>query len=134
MTKPIGQTLIDIAYMEFPFRITPQGAATCTRSRHVKDQIQQVLFTDPGERVFRPEFGAGLRRLVFEPNNQALATIIDKRLHNSLRPALEGEVDMKSLEINVEQDPAHPARVLITIQYRLVAIGRNETYSASVGV
>ena len=53
----------------------------------------------PGERVFRPEFGAGVQRLVFEPNNNALATVLTRRLQSSLQAALQGEVDPKSLHI-----------------------------------
>ena len=45
------------------------------RVRHIREQIEQVLFTDPGERVFRPEFGAGVRRLVFEPSTHPYMTL-----------------------------------------------------------
>ncbi len=44
--------------------------------RHIREQIEQVLFTDPGDRVFRPEFGAGVRRLVFEPNSHPYMSLL----------------------------------------------------------
>ena len=47
------------SYMRFPFEIDRDGAVTSDRARHVREQIEQVLLTIPGERVFRPEFGAG---------------------------------------------------------------------------
>ena len=134
MTKPYQAALTDTLYMEFPFRMTPKGAATATRARHVKDQIEQVLFTDPGERVFRPEFGAGVRRLVFEPNSLSLAALVQQRLLASLSNALAGEVDPRSLDILVEQDPAHPARLNITIEYRLAVIDAQQSYQTQVGI
>ena len=87
------------AYLSFPFRITELGGKVSERANHVREQIEQVLFIDPGERVFRPEFGAGVRRLVFEPNNTALWEVARKRLRASLNRALQGEVDPKTLEI-----------------------------------
>lgn len=134
MTKSFQQSLIDTHFMEFPFRITSKGAATCTRARHVKDQIEQVLFTDPGERVFRPEFGAGVRRLVFEPNSISLASLVQQRLISSLVPALAGEVAPQSLDILVEQDPNFGARLNITIEYRLAVIDAPQTYKTQVGI
>jgi len=68
--------LIDPAYLSFPLRIGARGAATSGRRDHVRQQIEQVLFTDPGERVYRPEFGAGIRALIFEPNGSVLADIL----------------------------------------------------------
>ena len=134
MTKPIQHSLENTNYMSFPFSIGPNGAETCTREKHIKDQIEQVLFTDPKERVFRPEFGAGVRRLVFEPNSIALASIVQQRLLNSLTPALDGEVDPRSLNIQVEPDPDFEARLNITISYRLAAVDSLQTYQAQVGV
>lgn len=65
------QRLSDPSYLAFPFRIGTDGAKTSTRARHVREQIEQVLFTNPKERVFRPDFGAGVRKLIFEPNASA---------------------------------------------------------------
>ena len=94
--------LSELNYMKFPFSIGKNGAKTSSRSEHVREQIEQVLFTNPRERVFRPEFGAGVRRLVFEPNASALRMITEKRLRASLTEALMGEVDPKTLDVEVE--------------------------------
>jgi len=64
--------LVDPPYLAFPFRVRAGRAELADRARHVRDQIEQVLFTQAGERVFRPEFGAGVRALVFEPNSAAI--------------------------------------------------------------
>ena len=47
------QKLIDPEYMSFPFRVTEDGVATSRRRKHIRQLIEQVLFTNPNERVFR---------------------------------------------------------------------------------
>lgn len=112
--------------MRFPFEIGGDGAVTSDRARHVREQIEQVLLTIPGERVFRPDFGAGVRRLVFEPNNAALATVTEKRLRSSLEEALRGEVDPKTLQIQVTRPTEQPEALSISIKYQLSTIGQSD--------
>jgi hypothetical protein len=116
-------------YMKFPLEIGARGAATSSRLLHVREQIEQVLFTHPGERWFRPEFGIGVRALVFEPNNLALWEVTKKRLLASLRDALAGEVDPRSLEVAVT---AEGERLLITISYMLATIQHTEKLQFAV--
>ena len=60
--------------IDFPFHFDDRGrTATTTLDDHVRDLIEQLLFTSPGERVNRPDFGAGLLQLVFAPNSAELA-------------------------------------------------------------
>jgi uncharacterized protein len=117
-------------YLAFPFRIHAAGAATADRSQHVRQQIEQVLFTNPGERVFRAEFGAGARALVFEPNDSALATVTRKRLVSSLAEALQGEVDPRSLAVDVtsEQEQLH-----LVVSYTLATLGHSERHRILLG-
>jgi len=96
----------------------------------VRDQIEQVLFTQPGERVFRPQFGAGVRALIFEPNARALWEITKKRLIASLAEALQGEVDPKTLEVIVEGEEEE---LKIVIRYTLATIGFTEEQSFTLG-
>ena len=117
--------LINPAYLRFPLRIGAAGAETVGRQAHVRQQIEQVLFTEPGERVFRPEFGAGIRALIFEPNNSALAGILTKRLQDSLSDALQGEVDPKTLSIEVRGEEE---KLFVVISYTLATIGHSESY------
>ena len=54
------------AFMDYPFTIDNRGGVGVTdEDDHIRDMIEQVLFTNPGERVNRPDFGCGLRRMVF---------------------------------------------------------------------
>jgi len=121
--------LSDTQYLKFPFRIGGAGPLTSTRSEHVREQIEQVLFTSPKERVFRPEFGVGIRRLVFEPNSSALWNITQRELTTSLAQALYGEVDPKTLEVELERGDDS---LIINISYMLAAINQAESYSFSI--
>ena len=118
------------SYLKFPFSVSADGPETSSRSEHVREQIEQVLFTSPKERVFRPEFGVGVRRLVFEPNNAALWNITRKQLSASLAEALRGEVDPRTLEIEVEGEGE---KLKVLISYTLATIGHSERHEILVG-
>lgn len=122
--------LNDSTYLTFPFSIGPGGARTSERKSHIREQIEQVLFTNPEERVFRPEFGAGVRSLIFEPNASALWEITRKRLLASLAETLQGEVDPKTLEVEVRGEGE---KLLIAISYALATIGHTEQHEFMVG-
>lgn len=122
--------LIEAQYLKFPFSVDDDGPEMSSRSEHVREQIEQVLFTSPKERVFRPEFGVGVRRLVFEPNNNALRNTTLKQLNVSLAEALHGEVDPRTLEISVSNDNEN---LIIHISYVLAAINRQESHAISLG-
>lgn len=113
-------------YLKFPFAVGDKGPKASSRAEHVREQIEQVLFTSPKERVFRPEFGVGVRRLVFEPNHAPLRNATIKRLNASLAEALHGEVDPRTLEIDVRQEDE---ALVIQISYVLAAISRQESYA-----
>ncbi len=117
-------------YLQFPLRIGANGTNTCARSQHVRQQIEQVLFTDPGERWFRPEFGVGVKALIFEPNSQALWEISKKRLTASLNEALAGEVDPASLKLEVS---GVEEQLFISIAYTLATINHTETLEFALG-
>ena len=124
------QRLSDPPYLAFPFRIGADGARTSNRVRHVREQIEQVLFTNPNERVFRPEFGTGVKKLIFEPNASALWEVTRKRLMASLSETLQGEVDPRTLEVNVRGEAE---KLVIEIAYRLATIGQTEKHAFVVG-
>jgi phage baseplate assembly protein W len=125
------------SYLRFPFRIGKEGAGASNRREHVSEQIAQVIFTVAGERVFRPEFGAGLRHLVFEPNSLPLWEITRKRLMASLVDALQGEVDPRTLDVEVDGIDADSGlaqeTIRIRIGYQLAAIGEREEQTFTLG-
>lgn len=120
----MARRLVDPPYLAFPLRMEGAAPRLAIRSEHIRGQIEQVLFTLPGERVFRPEFGAGIKALLFEPNDTPLWQIAKRRLLASLADALQNEVEPKSIEVEVSGDDA---TLIITIAYTLAAIGHRES-------
>ena len=87
-------------FLDFPFHIDGRGrSAETEEDDHIRDMIMQVLFTDPGERVNRPDFGCGLKQLVFMPNSDALATATQFLIQGSLQRWLEAVIQVESVEV-----------------------------------
>jgi hypothetical protein len=110
-------------YMRFPLTIGAQGAAPSSRLQHVREQIEQILFTNPGERWYRPDFGIGARALVFEPNSSALWGMVEQRLLATLAEALKGEVLPESLKVEVMGENE---QLKILVGYQLAALQHSE--------
>ena len=121
--------LIDPTYLSFPFRVGDEGVVTSRRELHIKEQIEQVLFTNPRERIFRPYFGAGVQHQIFEPNSTNLWSLMRKRLLTTLAEALTGEVDPKTIDVDVKGEQGI---LLITISYKLATINRFEQHQFEV--
>jgi len=128
MTSPLQARLPRTRYMRFPFTVTRNGAATSAREDHIREEIMQVIFTSPGERVFRPDFGFGARQHVFEPNAYPLWEAVRSRLHGSLTAALAGEVDPKTIRVEVGAPPGSPEQLLVKISYVLAALQKEENH------
>lgn len=124
------QRLASPDYLGFPLKIGSNGPATVKRAEHVRQQIEQALFTNHRERVFRPQFGVGVRRLVFEPNSSSLREMTRKRLVDSLAEILQGEVDPKTLDMEATNDGE---KLRILISYKLAAINQSESLEFILG-
>lgn len=123
MASVTGTAINNRDYMRFPFRIEEMGAVQSSRAQHVREQIEQILFTNPGERWYRPEFGIGAAALVFEPNHQAMWELVKKRLLAALVEALKGEVLPETLTVKVEGENE---KLKILISYQLAALAHTE--------
>lgn len=118
--------------MAFPPRVQPDGSlAWSSGEDNVREAIRIVLMTEPGERLYLPDFGAGLGRFLFEPNTASTHTLIAERIQDALQ-AWEPRVRVESVE--VAADPADPQAAIATLSYRLVATQRQERVSLSVSV
>jgi uncharacterized protein len=84
----------------------------------VRQSIRIILETDPGERVMRPDFGAGLRRLLFEPITTNTLALVQHRVEEAL-VAWEPRIDV--LDVLVSADEAPSGRLLIQIDYSIRA-------------
>src|SRR3954463_10753227 len=101
-------------YLDPPFRIDGRGrAATTDVDDHIRDMIYQVLFTSPGERVNRPDFGCGLRSLVFIPNSFALAAATQAIVKSSLQKWLEREIQVEQVEVEALEE-----QLIVKVVYR----------------
>ena len=91
-------------HIAFPFRIGSDGrsVAPASDSDHVRDEVLQLLLTDPGERPFLVEFGGGVRRLVFEPTSDVLRGVTKARIQQALSRWLGHRLTVETLEVEFE--------------------------------
>ena len=100
----------------FPLRADARGrTARADDQGHVRDLIEQVLFTAPGERVNRPTFGSGLMQLVFDPNRQEVATATQMLVQSSLQQWLGDLIQVEDATVEGGSE-----MLVVTIVYRLV--------------
>ena len=107
----------------FPFRIDPaSGQAMQTGyAAHVEQMIRQVLLTSPGERADLPEFGCGLRRLIFAPHSEALDATTQILIRQALDKWLAGQIQVQTVSVLSPEDANYdPAQLSIRIEYQLV--------------
>jgi hypothetical protein len=109
--------------IDFPFSVDRRGrTAAAGDEKHVRDLIEQVLFTAPGERVNRPGFGSGLLGQVFGPNGDVVATAVQFTVQGALQQWLGDRIQVESVDV-VSVD----ATLTVTVVYRLRADGRRRT-------
>lgn len=86
-------------YFDFPFTLDERGRTSRTGGDdHIRDMIALVLFTSPGERVNRPEFGCGVNQLVFAPLSDALAAATEQLIHGALIRWLDPVISLEKVE------------------------------------
>jgi phage baseplate assembly protein W len=88
----------------FPLRVDGRGRTGRTgQDDHIRDLVEQVLFTTPGERVNRPTFGCGLLQLVFEPNSEPLALAVRATVQASLQQWLGELIAVDRVRVEPEE-------------------------------
>jgi uncharacterized protein len=118
--------------ISFPPRVGEDGrVAWSVGEENIRDAIQVILLTEPGERLMRPDFGAGLGRFLFEPNTVTTRRAIEEAITTALKD-WEARISVES--VTVEEDPDDPRSALATVIYRLVATRAVDRVSLSVGV
>ena len=86
--------------IDFPFRFDGRGRTGLTdQDDHIRDMIEQFLFTAPGERVNRPDFGSGLLQLVFAPNSPELAAALQFTIQAGLQRWLGDVIEVQAVEV-----------------------------------
>lgn len=105
--------------IDFPYHFDARGAtATTGADDHVRDLIEQLLFTAPGERINRPDFGCGLLQLVFAPNSPELAAVVQHTTQAAIAQWLADLVEIRALDVE-----ARDARLRVAIEYVVRASG-----------
>jgi len=99
--------------LSFPYQFDRHGrTAGVDLDEHIRDLIEQVLFTAPGERVNRPEFGSGLMQLVFAPNSQEMAAATQFLVQAALQQLLSDLIEISKVEVSAED-----STLRVTIEY-----------------
>jgi hypothetical protein len=99
--------------IDYPFHIDSRGrTATAEADGHIRDLIEQVLFTSPGERANRPTFGCGLNQLVFAPNSDELATATQFLVQGALQQWLGDLIQVETVQVTSQDSTLE-----VTVQY-----------------
>lgn len=100
----------------FPFRIDSGGrTAGAGNDDHIRQLIEQLLFTSPGERVNRPTFGSGLMQLVFAPNSGEVATATEYVVQGALQQWLSDLIHVEKVQVEFLNETLR-----VTVRYRLL--------------
>ena len=103
----------------FPLTFDPLGrTATCSDADHIRQMIEIFLFTAPGERVNRPDFGSGLLQMVFAANSPEIAAALQFTVQAGLVRWLGDLIDVRRLDVASED-----ARLTVDITYAIRASG-----------
>ncbi|MFI7132190.1 GPW/gp25 family protein [Nonomuraea sp. NPDC050153] len=106
-------------HLDFPFHVDAHGrSAATTDEDHVRDMVEQLLFTIPGERVNRPDFGTGVLRLVFAPNSPELAGAVEYTLQAALQQWLPDDLRIERVDVRAEE-----GALLVSVAYVLLLTG-----------
>ena len=109
--------------IDFPFHFDGRGqTATTDDNNHIREMIEQLLFTSPGERVNRPDFGSGLLQMVFAPNSPELAAALQYTTQAALQRYLGDVVEFQALEVT-----AQDSTLSVMVKYIVKSTGDSHT-------
>lgn len=112
-----------MSHLDFPYDVDGRGrTAIASRGRHVRNLIEQLLFTHPGERVNRPDFGSGLLQLLFAPNSAELAAALQFTVQAGLQQHLAEWIEVDSVEVT-----ATDATLRVIVNYRRLDDGETRS-------
>lgn len=109
--------------LDYPFHFDAAGrTATTSTSDHVRDMLEQLLLTSPGERVNRPDFGSGVLQLLFGPNSPELATALQFSVQAAIETWLGDVVQVQELTVT-----SNDATLRIYLEYIIRSTGEHRT-------
>jgi phage baseplate assembly protein W len=120
------------AGMAFPPHVGADGRIAWSEGEvNIREGIQILLLSDPGERPRLPEFGGGLTDVLFEPNTVPTRHAVAERIR---RAVTEWEPRVRVLSVEVDPDPVDPAAAVATVTYELVATADVSVLTMSVAM
>jgi hypothetical protein len=120
----------DGSALALPFAIDARGrTAVAGADDHLRQMIELVLFTTPGERVNRAEFGCGVRQLVFAPNSDALAAATEQLIHGALIRWLDSVMSIQQVQVSADD-----ATLTIRVSYTRRDTGEQQLDAFSMPV
>jgi len=109
--------------IDYPLHFDGRGrTAEADADKHIRDLIEQVLFTAPGERVNRPTFGSGIQSLVFAPNGDVLAAATQLTVQGALQQWLGDLIQVGSVEVD-----SRDALLRVVVQYSVRRTDESQT-------
>lgn len=119
-----------MSQIDYPYHFDSIGrTAGATEDDHIRDLIEQVLFTAPGERVNRPSFGSGLLQLLFAPINDALSATVQMSIHGSLQQWLGDLIRVEDVQVQSED-----TTLRVYVQYTVIKTMERKTAQFARGV
>lgn len=117
-------------HLDYPLHFNGRGRTALTdRNDHIRDMIEQFLFTNPGERVNRPDFGSGLLQMVFAPNSPELAAALQHTIQAGLLRWLGDLIEVRQLDVTSQDSTL---RVELHYLVRRTGEEQNETFERSI--
>ena len=106
----------------FPFRIDANSgqAAQTNYEAHVEQMIRQVLLTSPGERADLPDFGCGIRKLLFAPHSEALDASTQIIVQQALNKWLGTQITVQKVKVLSPEETGDEAQLLVQINYSVI--------------
>jgi phage baseplate assembly protein W len=118
-------------FLANPIDVAGSGSLnTVTEDEHLRQLIMQVLFTEPGERLNLPEFGCGVKRLLFAPNNDVLAATVQFLITQNLRRWLGNQLDVE--RVQVSSPPDEEFTLLVDVVYTVKASDQRQQLSIQI--
>ena len=109
--------------LDFPFHFDGSGHTAATGgAEHIRDLVEQFLFTSAGERVNQPGLGSGLLRMVFNPNSPELASTLELTVQSGLLQWLGDLIEVRSVDVTSDD-----ARLNVSVEYIVVRTGESRT-------
>ena len=115
--------------IDFPFQIDGRGRTSIAGDHHIRDLIEQLLFTSPGERVNRPTLGSGLLQMVFAPSNDELAAATQFLLQGTLQQWLGDLIQAEAVRVEIQD-----STLSVTVQFVVRATQVRQVAQFSRGV